>query len=298
MTIDLTAMRGKRVVVTGASSGIGLAAATLLAEAGVDVIAVARTEETAARARAEILGRAPTARLHVFSADLSSHEETRALARHIASQFDGLDALLNNAGAAFARYAATKDGVERGIAVGYHAPMLLSHLLFDHLRARGGRIVNVSSAMAGQASVDAAALDLDGEALRDRFGQMRAYGKAKLLLLLATGAMARRLPAGMLAMSADPGAVRTAFAARAGGVMRFMTMLATPFLAVPSAGARTPLRLLAAPANALRNGGLYAKEKEVALPKAARDEALADRLYDATTARLGLPPLRRGAPLE
>jgi NAD(P)-dependent dehydrogenase (short-subunit alcohol dehydrogenase family) len=128
-------MAGKTVLVTGASSGLGLVSARVLAERGARVIMVCRDEGRGRAARDQVArvagGEPPVLKI----ADLASQAAIRNLAGDVAARFERLDVLMNNAGAIFARRELTADGIEKTFAVNHLAPFLLTHLLLDLLRA-------------------------------------------------------------------------------------------------------------------------------------------------------------------
>jgi NAD(P)-dependent dehydrogenase (short-subunit alcohol dehydrogenase family) len=128
-------MSGKTVLITGATSGLGLATALLLAEQGAEVVMVGRDPTRSNFMRAEIAkyaaGNAPV----LFLADLSSQAEIHRLAEKLHRSFSRIDVLINNAAAMFADREVTPDGLEKTLAVNHLAPFILTHLLLDLLRA-------------------------------------------------------------------------------------------------------------------------------------------------------------------
>ena len=136
-------MRGKRVLVTGATTGIGRVTAVELGRMGAEVVIVARDKDKAEATLAELReAGAPPA--HALMADLSLMSSVRTLAEEVRGKFDRIDVLVNNAGAIFGSRALTEEGFERTFALNHLSYFLLSNLLLDRI-PRGGRIVNVSS---------------------------------------------------------------------------------------------------------------------------------------------------------
>ncbi|MBE1470370.1 hypothetical protein [Kibdelosporangium phytohabitans] len=125
--------------------------------------------------------------------------------------------------------------MERAHALNHHAPFLLTHsLLASDSFAADARIIDISSFVEKRALLDPADPDVTGTSWRDRrYSQIRVYATSKLLSLLATSELARRLPAGMRAYSADPGMVKTGFNANAGGPMRLTASLFRPWSITP-----------------------------------------------------------------
>jgi NAD(P)-dependent dehydrogenase (short-subunit alcohol dehydrogenase family) len=142
---------GKVVLITGGSSGIGLAAAKKFAEAGAITLIVARDEEKLAEAKKEIIEFAGKgARIHTYSADIGSEEETKAFAAKINDEFGGVNFLINNAGRSIRRgiensYERFHD-FERCMQVNYFGALRLTMALLPQMTAkRKGHIVNISS---------------------------------------------------------------------------------------------------------------------------------------------------------
>lgn len=180
------------ILVTGATDGIGRAAARRLAELGARVLIHGRDPSRCADALNEIWSATGNPNLETFVADLASLESVRALARDVLSRHNRLDVLINNAGVGANRRdepgrQLSADGYELRFAVNYLAPFLLTHLLLPLLRASApARIVNVASI--GQAPLDFANLMLE----RDYDG-FRAYSQSKLALIMFSFELAERL---------------------------------------------------------------------------------------------------------
>lgn len=144
-------LKGKTAVITGATSGIGLAAADLLAGLGADIVAVGRSADRAEQARTQILLNHPDAQVTYLLADFSRLASVRSLAEQIRSTLaqmgrTRLDILINNAGTYSDSYRLTEDGLETTLAVNHFAPFLLTHLLLDMLCGDPtGRVISVSS---------------------------------------------------------------------------------------------------------------------------------------------------------
>ncbi|MBN1400142.1 MAG: SDR family NAD(P)-dependent oxidoreductase [Anaerolineae bacterium] len=203
----------RTLVVTGATSGIGLATAGLLAARGAHVIGVGRSWARCQQAQATILAQAPGARLTYRVADLASQRQVRALADELGqllqAQADGaLDALIHSAGTVSSWYMATEDGYELQFAVNHLAPFALTHALLPFLRrAPFGRVVSVSSG-----SHRGACIHWADVMYRRGYGCLRAYKQAKVANVLFCAELNRRLEPGatVRAYVADPGLVNTA----------------------------------------------------------------------------------------
>ena len=199
-------MNGKVCVVTGATSGIGKAAATALAGMGGQVVLVGRDRGRAEAAAAEI-GAAAAVPPKVEIADLASMEQVRALAGRLAA-LERIDVLINNAGLVLGERRVTEDGFEYVFAVNHLAPFLLTNLLLPKLTGSApARVVTVSSD-----AHSAARLDLDDPGQEHGWNSWRSYANSKLANILFTRELARRLDGtGVTANCAHPGTVRTGF---------------------------------------------------------------------------------------
>ena len=137
-------MSGKTCLVTGATTGIGKETAVALAGLGAALIIVARDPARGENAASEIRQRVPGAQVGILTADLSSLAQVRRLAEEVASRYDRLDVLVNNAGVIMTRRQLTVDGLETTFATNHLAPFLLTNLLRGVLK-QGARVVTVSS---------------------------------------------------------------------------------------------------------------------------------------------------------
>jgi NAD(P)-dependent dehydrogenase (short-subunit alcohol dehydrogenase family) len=139
------AMTGRRVLVTGASSGLGKATARELARLGATVHLVVRDEERSKAALVEIAREVPGADLHVERCDVSDLDDVRRCAADLVARLDRVDALVHNAGALPAERAETADGHEQSVATHVLGPVLLTELLLPLLSGHDARVVLVSS---------------------------------------------------------------------------------------------------------------------------------------------------------
>jgi NAD(P)-dependent dehydrogenase (short-subunit alcohol dehydrogenase family) len=271
-------MRGKRVLVTGATTGLGRVTARELGRMGAEVIVVARDRQKADAALAELreLG-APTA--HALIADLSLMSSVRALAAEVRSKFDRIDVLVNNAGAVFGTRGVTAEGFERTFALNHLGYFLLTNLLLDRIKER---IVNVSSEASRSGRVDFD--DLQSEKKYTPFG---AYCTSKLLNLLFTFELARRLQGrGITVNAAHPGPVDSGFGTTDGWVGAVMP-LARLFMISPEKGARTQIWLASSPELAGVTGKYFAKQKEKRPTRKALDEESQKRLWEVSEKLVG-----------
>src|SRR5829696_1943450 len=242
------------VILTGATRGIGRAAAVQLAARGAELALVGRDEErvreTAAEAREA--GDAP---VHEHVADLSRMEETRRLAAELLEAYPRIDVLANNAGAMFTSRHVTPDGFEQSFALNHLAPFLLTNLLLERLSASHGRVVTTASD-----AHKGGLLDLDDlQSERGRFRPGRVYGTTKLCNILFTRELQRRNPT-IAANSFHPGVIRTGFGKNDGALVRAGLTLAGPLLRSPESGASSLVWLALDPAAYELRGQYVEKE--------------------------------------
>ena len=137
---------GKVVLITGATSGIGRAAARQLARSGAHLIVVGRSRERTAATAAELAEMAPNAQVRPVAADLGHYDQVRALADEVSTNHDQLDVLIHNAGALSAERQVAPDGTEATVASQVVGPFLLTGLLLDRLSAAApSRVLTMSS---------------------------------------------------------------------------------------------------------------------------------------------------------
>jgi NAD(P)-dependent dehydrogenase (short-subunit alcohol dehydrogenase family) len=205
-------LKDKTFVLTGATSGIGLAAAKLLAEHSAFLIGVGRSAERCAQVESELRTNYPQAQVVYCVADLSLLEQVRRLGEDIRAKLAGyqhkyLDGLINNAGTFTYWMTLTSEGFERQWAVNYLAPFLLTHELLPVLQAApAGRVVTVSSG-----SHYHTRLKWNDIQLRHAYNCLLAYKQTKLADVLFTAEINRRLgkQSTLRAFAADPGLVFT-----------------------------------------------------------------------------------------
>src|SRR5258707_533429 len=280
-------MNGKVCVVTGATSGIGRAAATALARLGAEVVLVGRDRGRAEAAAAEI-GSASTSPPKVEVADLAAMEQVRGLAGRLAA-LERIDVLINNAGLVLGERRVTPDGFEHVFAVNHLAPFLLTNLLLPELTASvPARVITVTSD-----AHSAARLDLDNPNLEHGWDSWRSYANSKLANILFTRELARRLDGtGVTANCAHPGVVRTGFGREGRPLLRLGATPAPPFLLSPERGADTIVYLASSPDVAGETGGYYIKRRRREPSAAARDDAAARKLWEISEKMTGLAPAR------
>jgi NAD(P)-dependent dehydrogenase (short-subunit alcohol dehydrogenase family) len=274
----------RTVVVTGASSGIGLAAAVALARAGDDVVLLGRDPRRLAEAVARVRaagGRTPAA----YRADFAVLDEVRATGAAIAAEYERVDVLANNAGLLSSVRRPTTDGHDPTLQVNHLSGFLLTHLLLDRLRAAAtpaapARVVTTSSLAEAWGTLD---VDRPG---RRQLSRWLAYGASKQANILMTVEAARRWTGlGIVATCFYPGLIRSGFGRRSPAFSA--ARLAPGLFHSSDEGADTLVWLATDPA-ALVPGGYFTRRAPFTATGRSTDPARARRLWQSSLAAVGL----------
>ncbi len=249
---DPPAIGGKTVIITGATSGIGYAAAVALAWRGAAVHFLARDRGRAERARRDIAAASGSTRVSYGLADMEDLDSVRDFARRFSAEHDRLDVLIHNAGAIHPQYRADEAGTELTVLGQVVAPFLLTRLLLPALAdAAPSRMITVSSGGMYTQRLDPATLQLP----RSRYQGVTAYAKVKRAQAALSGEWARRMAGTGVAFHAmHPGWVNTAGVAAA--LPRFYRAL-RPVLLTPEQGADTIVWLATMPPQRLGSGRFW-----------------------------------------
>jgi NAD(P)-dependent dehydrogenase (short-subunit alcohol dehydrogenase family) len=263
------------VLVTGASAGIGAAAAVMLASMGCDVLATGRSETKLADVHSRMVKAAPTGAVvrAPVAADFASLDEVRRLADVTRAAFPRLDVLVNNAGITAGERQVSADGHELVLAVNHPAPFLLTNLLAARLRESNGRVVTTSSFMHRIGRID-----FDDLQLERRWSGTRAYSRSKLANIHFTTELTKRT--GLAATSYNPGGVATDLNRDRSGVVRTGIGWMRRALRTAEDGADTMVWLATTPEGASPTAAYYANRKPGRLSAAARNEEDAARLWE------------------
>lgn len=274
-------MTGKTVLITGATSGIGLESAAVLATLGARVILVGRDAGRMEHALATVQARAGV-RADAYLCDFASLTAVDRLADEVLRDVPRLDVLLNNAGQVFARRTITVDGHEATFAVNHLAPFLLTQRLLPRLIASApARIVTVASGRHFKGT-----MNFEDLGFERGYQILRAYGRSKLANVLFASEQARRLAGtGVTSNSVHPGRVATNIWSGAPAwskpIIRFW--LSRTFIAVEDGAA--PLVALASRPDLADVTGRYFDRHTPTAPSAlAQDQAVAARLWTESEA--------------
>ena len=282
-------LTGKTALITGATSGIGLATARELACQGARVVLVGRDSAKAARAQAAIQEAAgPEAAIHVKCFDLSLVRNVRALAGEMQQEFEKLDILVNNAGIMPGQFTLTEEGHELSWATNHLAPYALTNLLLPLLdAAERARVVTVSSVAhwVGEIEPDQAVRNSP-----EKYSWLTAYADSKLANILFTKELAARLDlTNITANCLHPGMVNTALMRPdTSAVMKALWWTARPLMISPENGAQTTLYLAASPETASVSGQYFAGSRVSRCSDRANSPTEASRLWRISAEETGV----------
>jgi NAD(P)-dependent dehydrogenase (short-subunit alcohol dehydrogenase family) len=270
---EVLSLQNQVCLVTGATAGLGKAAAVQLAQRGATVVIVARTQAAGDAAVAEIKTQTSRATVSALSGDLSSLAAVRRLAAQFREGHDRLHVLINNAAVFKQQRTVTGEGLELMFATNHLAPFLLTNLLLDRLQASApSTVITVSAPSTSKLNFD----DLQGAR---RFSALNAFGASKAANLLFTFALARRLGGvGVTANAYHPGIVRTRLMREAPAPMRLLLSLFS-FMAQPPEKAAAGLAWLAETRGGGVSGQLFHGQKPITTSAYTQDEAVQERLW-------------------
>ncbi len=284
-------LRGKRAIVTGASSGLGVETARVLALAGADVTMACRNaktgRETAARLRETLHDGAGA--LHVESLDLADLRSVNAFAEGQSDAAVPLDLLVNNAGVMATPLEQTAQGMELQLGTNHMGHVHLTLSLLPLLEAaESARVVTVSSGLhtRGRGARLLETLENDPRYERRKYSRFDAYGDSKLANVLFTRALAKRLPRSVETFALHPGVIATNLSRSMGFSGVLFRLLGGPFMKSIPEGAAT--QVYAATSSELDGqSGAYLSDCAVARPSSdALDDELAARVWERTEDRI------------
>ncbi len=267
----------KRVLITGANTGIGKATAVALAERGMEVVMACRNRDRGESARKEIVRDTGNSRVDLLIVDLASLDSIRQFATEFRARYDRLDLLVNNAGISLTSRRTSADGYEMVFAVNHLGPFLLTNLLLELLkRSAPSRIVNVASSVHKNARFDPE--DLQKE---HNWEGRDAYACSKYLNVLFTYELSRRLGNdGVTANCFNPGLVRSEFFRDYSPVPFMLRVVLKLIGRTPEEGARTAVYLATDPRFDSTSGRYFQNDKEIESAPGTYDPDLAAKIWD------------------
>jgi NAD(P)-dependent dehydrogenase (short-subunit alcohol dehydrogenase family) len=262
---DSEKLRGKTVLITGATAGIGLATAKALHKMGAHVILTARDPKKSERAIKEIRAERSASEskpppVDCIAVDLADISSVKQCAEEFKKMNLPLDYLINNAGATFLKNDVTKDGFERSWQTNALSHYLLTTSLLDVINKNKTRVINLSSnAHTFVPNYKPLTYEQVHSNMQEEYGKiMAAYGLSKLCGVLFYKELVHHVEPGVLSVGCNPGFVQTEISREIPGIFVGILRLAEGLLAKsPLQGAYTTLYLVLADSKDLVNGGYY-----------------------------------------
>jgi NAD(P)-dependent dehydrogenase (short-subunit alcohol dehydrogenase family) len=272
-------MNNQTILITGASTGIGLHSAIGLAKLGANIVMVGRNQERTSQAVELVKSQTGNQQVSYLLADLSSLTEVRKLAQEFKDKHNKLDVLLNNAGAIFLSRKVSVDGYEMTVALNHLNYFLLTNLLLDTLKAApSARIVNVASRAHYRGHVN-----FDDLQSQRGYNGMRVYSMSKLMNVLFTYELAQRLQGtNVTANCLHPGFVASNFAGNNGWFVRTAMNFMSGRISVDE-GARCSIYLASSPEVQGTSGKYFNFNlKETRSSEESYNQDTAKRLWDVS----------------
>jgi retinol dehydrogenase-14 len=274
------------IVITGASDGIGLEAASQLAKEGHHVVMVGRNPAKLTAAVKRIRHESRDVPVESFVCDFASLANVRDLAKQLLPAYPRIDVLVNNAGTVYDKRTLTGDGIESTFQVDHLSGFLLTELLLDRIVASAPARIVITSSVGHYSGT----MDFDDLGFERRYQIMRAYSRAKLANVLHTRHLARRLEGtDVTANCLHPGAVATNIWSGAPWFARPVLEIGKKlFMVSPATGGERLAYLASSPEVEGRTGGYYEQNKLKEPSDLARDDAVGERLVEVSRELVGL----------
>lgn len=298
-------MKSKRVIITGANSGLGKESAFALAKLGAEIVLAVRDTNKGQSVKNQILNQTPSAVIEVAALDLMDLDSVRKFAASQSTK--PIDVLLNNAGIMAVPFEKTKDGFESQMGTNHLGHFLLTELLFDAIsEGSNPRIVNVSSSAHRLGKLKTGDIN-ELNVSKENYSPWTVYGNSKLVNLLFTNELVRRLKlvnSNITVAVAHPGYANTNLqlvaATKRSGIRKSVELAVTKFMniilgqsaangALPQIAACTWVDIQSG--DYLGPRGLFesrGKPKKVKMNKAAQDIELAKRVWRTSEELLGV----------
>ena len=274
-------MRTDNVLITGATSGIGLATAVGIAQRGATVTIVGRSPERCQVAVRKIKEQSGNPRLDFLVADLSLLSEIRRLAALVQERYPQLHVLVNNVGGLFLNGQVTQEGIEMTLALNHLGYYLLTRSLYGLLKSSApARIVNVASVAHLGARIDLPALQFSG---------WKGYKRSKLANILFTYELARRAEGtGVTVNALSPGLVASNFGMNNSGLFPLVKPLIDVVAVSTARGAETSIYLACSPDVEGVSGKYFTRCKARRSSAVSYDRRVATQLWDISAQMTGL----------
>ncbi len=266
-------MKGKVVIITGATSGIGKETALSLAEMGATIVIAARNIEAGEKVKKEIIQATKNNNIDCFQCDLTSLDSVREFCDSFKEKYERLDVLINNAGTwDFEGRKESKDMIENIFAVNFVAPFLMTHILIDMLKKSApSRIISLSSGL------HTGTINFDDIEFKEDWSGFKAYRQSKLAIILFTRKLANDLKDASVTVNCiHPGMVSTKLGRDAGGVSKLFFRV---FGKKPKVGAETSIYLASSPDGGTITGEYWYKCKVGKASDESMDLEAAERLW-------------------
>jgi len=278
-------INGKVCLITGATSGIGFAATKELARRQAKITLIGRNRDKCSDTVSRIIEYTGNPNVYYILADLSILSEVRQAANQFLKKNRKLDVLINNAGVSLGKYQETAEGIEKTFAVNHLSHFLLTNMLLETIKnSAPSRIINVSSELHRRAQIN-----FDDLYMKNNYRGMKAYGNSKLMNILFTYELSRRLKGTKVVVNAmHPGLVRTNLGKNSGIVSKVIWSFITLFAKSAEEGAKTIIYLTTEPRIENTTGKYYSNEKEVNSSTLSYDKKISERLWMISNELSGL----------
>lgn len=284
-------MQDKICLITGATSGIGKAAALKLADTGASLILLSRNEKKGEKICNQIREKNNT-QVKFYKADISSMKQVRNVSEKIKSDFNHIDVLINNAGARFDNYFKNDEGIELTFATNHLGHFLLTLSLIEMLKKSSqGRVINISSAAHANGTEE-----LYDIVAPEHYDRRLAYGRSKLANLYFTYELSSKLKNSNITVNAvDPGGVATNFS-RNNGIIpwmkHYLSYLLNLKLISPQKASETVVYLASSDEVGRISGKYFFEKKEINSSSASYSKETAMKLWQLSLKLTGTESLQ------
>ncbi|GIK59804.1 MAG: SDR family oxidoreductase [Ignavibacteriota bacterium] len=284
-------MQDKICLITGATSGIGKAAALKLADTGASLILLSRNEKKGEKICNQIKEKNNT-QVKFYKADISSMKQVRNVSEKIKSDFNHIDVLINNAGARFDNYFKNDEGIELTFATNHLGHFLLTLSLIEMLKKSSqGRVINISSAAHANGTEE-----LYDIVAPEHYDRRLAYGRSKLANLYFTYELASRLQSSKITVNAvDPGGVATNFSRNNGLIpwmKHYLSYILNLKLISPQKASETVVYLASSDEVGRISGKYFFEKKEINSSSASYSKETAMKLWQLSLKLTGTESLQ------